>query len=85
MFLNLARLGQENALSVLCLVLPKKTLDPSGVTNQLRATQASIFLGLLDRITGGNPNPTEEEFVSTGAGQQGAPDVMEAVVAPMVG
>ena len=46
---------------------------------------ASIILGLLDLIIRGNPNPTEEEFVSTGAGQQGAPDVMEAVVAPMVG
>jgi hypothetical protein len=46
---------------------------------------ASIILGLLDLIIGENPNPTQVEFVSTGAGQQGALDVMEAVVVPMVG
>ena len=84
-FLKLARLRHEDALSVLCLVLPKKTLDPVGVTNHLRATMASIILGLLDLIIGENPNPTQVEFVSTGAGQQGALDVMEAVVVPMVG
>jgi len=84
-YLKLARLHHENALSLLCLVLPKKTGDPSGVTNHSRATMASIILGLLDLIIGENPNPTQVEFVSTGAGQQGALDVMEAVVVPMVG
>jgi hypothetical protein len=81
-YLKLARLRHEDALSVLCLVLPKKTLDPVGVTNHLRATMASIILGLLDLIIA---DPKEKEFVSTGAGQQGALDVMEAVAVPMVG
>ena len=43
---------------------------------------ASIILGLLDLIIA---DPKEKEIVSTGAGQQGALDVMEAVVVPMVG
>ena len=43
---------------------------------------ASIILGLLDLIIA---DPKEIEFVSTGAGQQGALDVMEAVAVPMVG
>jgi hypothetical protein len=43
---------------------------------------ASIILVLLDLIIA---DPKEKEFVSTGAGQQGALDVMEAVVVPMVG
>lgn len=63
-------------------MLLKKTLDPEGVTNHLRATMASIILGLLDLIIA---DPKEKEFVSTGAGQRGALDVMEAVVVPMVG
>jgi hypothetical protein len=48
--------------------------------------RVSIILGPLGVIIGQKkPIPTEQKFVSTGAGQQGAPDVMEAVVAPMVG
>jgi hypothetical protein len=46
-----------------------------------------IILGLLGvMIVQKKPNhPTEQEFVSTGAGQQGVLDVREAVAASMVG
>ena len=85
-FINWARFSQENALSGLCLVLPKKTGEPARLIRPLRAMSVSIILGPPGVILGQKKsNATEPKFVSTGAGQQGVLDVREAVAASMAG
>ena len=67
-------------------MLPKKTGEPARLISPLRAMRVSIILGPLGVIIGQKkPIPTEQKFVSTGAGQQGVLDVREAVAASMAG
>jgi hypothetical protein len=67
-------------------VLPKKTGEPARLISPLQAMRVSIILGPLGVIIGQKkPIPTEQKFVSTGAGQQGVLDVREAVAASMAG